>query len=314
MSSSAGLNFRQIKVLVHQNIKAPIVSSIVSFCMERDPHLWGEHRPECDREFCAHNVYLALYHLLTGKGYDWIAFNTNFGYPIKKNSLRHNIMVLAEFLAEWGCSKVVLGDLNAWKNAVSKVKISDSLKGANVWMDSTDVHIQGIKKIGKKSDFWSYKLNKPGLRYMFALDGSGCVIKYWGAYSPKTHDGTFINSLDNDFSKIFRGAGIVADNHFGICSEFFKRKVLFFTNKSMRKGKPNVRGVDSSEDFVSNLTQRDQKFNREHQALRARVESVFGWIKQRFRILDNGWRESHKRLNWFMAFAIGLFNVVKRGS
>lgn len=313
MAPSANLNFRQIQVLVHQSIKAPTVTSIVTFCAGKSPSFWGEHRPQCDREFCAHNVYLALFHFLTGKGYDWIAFNINFEYPIQKGSLRHNITVLAPILAEWGRSKVVLGGLNDWKAATATIKIPDSLKGVNLWMDSTDVHIQGIKKIGKKSDNWSFKLNKPGLRYMCALNGHGCVIKYWGAYSPKTHDGTFINSLGDEFGEIFRGAGIIADNHFGICSKFFKNKVNFFTNKSLRNGKKLVKGVDSKEDFASNLTKADQKFNKEHQALRARVESVFSWIKQHFKILDQGWRESHQRLNWFMAFAIGLFNVAKRG-
>jgi hypothetical protein len=58
-------------------------------------------------------------------------------------------------------------------------------------MDSSDFPMQRRGKTSRKDPDWSYKLNRPGRRYMFLRDEKGKIRKIWGGYSPKVYDGEF---------------------------------------------------------------------------------------------------------------------------
>lgn len=73
----------------------------------------------------------------------------------------------------------------------------------NLWIDSTDFPLEN-KPHGKKtkSRHWSFKLNRRGRRYMFIRDGR--VLRFVSdGYSPKTHDGTYLEIERRTFSRDF---------------------------------------------------------------------------------------------------------------
>ena len=56
------------------------------------------------------------------------------------------------------------------------------------------------------------------------------------------------------------------------------------------------------------LTNLQMRYNDEHKHLRARVESVFGQIKDRFEKLHFPFAESDKQLDYLFFYAIGVHN------
>ena len=59
-------------------------------------------------------------------------------------------------------------------------------------MDSVDLPKTHGPDRGRKSTAWSYKLNRPGRRFMFVQDLRRRVRKVFGGYSPKVYDGDFL--------------------------------------------------------------------------------------------------------------------------
>jgi len=58
----------------------------------------------------------------------------------------------------------VLGEINDWRSAMKKVKISKKLKGINLWINSVDFVRIGKKSVSRKSSKLIYKCNGTGQR------------------------------------------------------------------------------------------------------------------------------------------------------
>jgi hypothetical protein len=91
---------------------------------------------------------------------------------------------------------------------------SSKLPSVNLWCDSVDFPKQKHGRHNPKADDWSYKLNLPGRRYMLVRDGAGKIVYLNGGYSPKLHDGEFLDAHRSDWEQIFSGATIIGDEHF----------------------------------------------------------------------------------------------------
>ena len=68
-----------------------------------------------------------------------------------------------------------------WKTAASTIEFPKNV-AADLWMDSSDFPLTGKRSTSRKDDWWSYKLNGPGCRYMFLIDGQGRIRKIWARY------------------------------------------------------------------------------------------------------------------------------------
>ena len=114
----------------------------------------------------------------------------------------------------------------------------------NIWLDSSDFRV--AKKAGKrglKSDKWSFKLNSPGRRFMFACDGKVKVRRLWGGYSPKVHDGTFLELMHESIEQELHSAHVIGDQHFAKGRRLFD-EILFYTPfKQPSTPKPDAEGL-----------------------------------------------------------------------
>lgn len=310
---SKRLSQRQIEASVHKAIRPGIVNDMVQYLDSHEPSLQGEERAETMHEWRRDMTYLFLYHEITGEGFNDLAFDLAYPYKINHNTLGHNIASVRNKLAEWGKSKVVLGNLASWRNAAVGCHLEPMVDDTLLWIDSVDIQVEGKRSVSRKSSRWSYKLNAPGRRFMTVRDARGCIVKVWGGYTPKLHDGEFLEVHKETFLSSFDGSCFIGDNHFSKGKKLFKNRIKFHTNFAKRTNKKNSPGVDVDEDYVEHITNTNKKFNKQHQEARARVESPYGWAKHKFVTLQSAWRESDEHLDDMMLFAFGLHNVVIRG-
>jgi len=135
---------------------------------------------------------------------------------------------LRRTFANWGREQIQLGTYGDWKMAARRIPLKKPFKSALFWMDSSDFPLIKRKGVGRKSTQWSFKLNRPGRRYMFLQDGRGHFQRLWGGYSPKLFDGDFLDLKRRWLEEKLSGSGVVADNHFAWGKKNLK-KVEFLT-------------------------------------------------------------------------------------
>ena len=74
------------------------------------------------------------------------------------------------------------------------------------------------------------------------------------------------------------------------------------------KDKHRVQGEDE-DDFEDNITKAQEKFNKQHQKARARIETPFGWIKTKFDTLQFPWLESEDQLDYLVQISVAIYNL-----
>lgn len=208
MPSKSGIQYPSVQEQVHRVVKKKVVKSIVKYLKEANPTLWGMNKP---RHFLKKSIYLAIYKDITSKGYMKLASETKTWLGISHKSIAKNTRVIRKFLGLWGKEKIQLGTVSIWNSKVRNSVFKSPLENVNLWIDSSDLPLEGKRKISKKDPSWSFKCNSPGRRYMFLLDGKGGVRKLWGGYSPKIYDGTFLELEKEWFEKELNGAVVVGD-------------------------------------------------------------------------------------------------------
>ena len=144
---------------------------------------------------------------------------------------------------------------------------------------------------------------------MILRDGKGIIRRIWGGYSPKRHDGTFLSDNKEELDNSLVGGVILADNHFSKGKKLFKN-IKFYTNFSMKKSKDKHRFQGEDEDdFEDNIAKAQEKFNKQHQKARARIETPFGWIKTKFDTLQFPWLESEDQLDYLVQISVAIYNL-----
>jgi hypothetical protein len=124
-------------------------------------NLWGESKTPY---FLLDSLYIKIYHDQTMKGYGAICKEVSRWYKVTPKSLTHNVKVCRKELYEWSTSKLFShGDFKEWNKDAVEGRFKKEFKNANLWMDSTDLPKEGIKKFSRKSREWSYKLNRETL-------------------------------------------------------------------------------------------------------------------------------------------------------
>jgi len=91
----------------------------------------------------------------------------------------------------------------------------------------------------------------------------------------------------------FKGGVFVADQHFSKGTKLFRDPLFLTALKS-----------------PASLVQ--QKFNRDLYRLRSRIEHPFAWFDTKFESLSHPWHEPKDQMDYAVAFATGLYNVLHR--
>jgi hypothetical protein len=162
------MEYEVIKNKVISTLGENTFKNILQFAKNENLSLWGEQKP---RNFLEINLVLTIYKDLTGMGYNNIINNISLNFNLNHKSFQHNAKSLRVVLAKWGKSTIQLGMIQDWKAAVRDVDLDPLLTNACLWMDSSDFPKQRRGKTSRKDPDWSYKLNRPGRRYMFLRDG-----------------------------------------------------------------------------------------------------------------------------------------------
>jgi hypothetical protein len=112
-------SFAAVKRKVGDQIGDALLAELCRFVSERQPQLWGEHRP---RDFFDIYVCLALFKDLFGLGYVQLQKSISFSFRPSLRSLLHNIQLIRVLLGEWAKSRMRVGTSNDWDAAARYVK------------------------------------------------------------------------------------------------------------------------------------------------------------------------------------------------
>lgn len=273
-----------------------------NYFKSKDVSLWGESKTE---NFLLDNLYLTIYKDISMKGYGVIKNKIKRWYSPSQISLTHNVKKCRELLCRWAVDHLFpTGDSKEWDKTAVTCRFKDDFKGANLWMDSTDFPKEGIRKYSRKGREWSYKLNRPGRRYMVICDAKRRIRFKFGGYSCKTYDGDFLEAKQEYLDEKLKGGVVLADNHFMNGKKIFKN-VKFLVNYKEKKDN----SFDNSTQEVVNLTKKQKEFNKKHRHARARVESPFGLLKTNFKSLSIPFRDGDEQMDYLVTYAMGFHNI-----
>ena len=277
--------------------------SYTEMCEFVAPHIKSLYGLQKPRGFVKAVVTLVLYHDLMGVG--WTQLERVQGAPIKvaHSSLQHNSKVVRKILNYWALQYITPGSLNTWKRAARHAAFDQWVKDVTLAIDSFDLPIekQG-KNRGKASVYWSYKLNRPGWRFMLIIDAAGVVHCCSAGYSPKVYDGHWLEARRDYIETSFKGGVFVADGHFELGQSL--DDVIFYVPT-----RQHHTAAEAEEDAdVERLTAKEASKNAAIRHARARVETTIHSIKQPWKILQDPWAEQLNQLSYLVHIACAVHN------
>lgn len=294
-----------VEEVVHQ-ISKPVYQDILAHVEMQDVNLWGEHQP---KGFLSCMSTLTLWKDIKDKSYVNLMNLHPSDLHVSVKSLNHNIQALRPVLASWGEKQIHLGRLREWESAAANVHKPSDLADVSLWMDSTDFPLEKWHGCSKKGPEWSFKLNKPGRRFMVIRDATPQIIKLYGGYSPKVYDSDFLAVVKRDFERDFEGAAIIADTHFHSAAKKLQLVKLYTPYPPPPTKKRKREGQD-----VGMLNHAQQHWNEQIHLLRARVESTFGEMSMQFEALATPFGEGAEQLDHVVVTAAGVYNAKHRHS
>ncbi len=284
-------SYEDIRKCITDHLGSDVLDSVLVFVAQCKPSLWGERKGVA---FVSKCTCLAIYKDLTGDGYGKIISQINFLEGLNPRSFNENTRRIRDCLGQWGRTQVVLGDSKDWEADKRLMEDNPDLKKVNLWIDSTDFAKKKYRHCSKKSPDHSFKLNRPGLRFTMLESGSRRIRKIWGGYSPKMHDGEFLQLKKHYMEKRLIDAVIIGDGHYTKGNKIFKR--LKFQTPIKKPGAGRPAKDKTKETPKKKLSPAQRKYNNEQKHLRAHVESPFGWIKSTFSALNKPWQEDDDQL------------------
>ena len=180
---------------------------------------------------------------------------------------------------------------------------SEELEDVNLWIDSSDFPLAGTRSSSKKDLFWSWKLNKLGVRFMVLLDGNGQIRFITPGYTPKLYDGHWLEANKYFIEEKFKGGTIIGDTHFEKGEHLFTNVSFKTPIKEPRQKKRRSDGVE-----VPQLNQKSQDYNEKHKELRTRVELPFARIQNLFNTLNRPFEEGIEKLEYLVLIACIILN------
>ena len=158
----------------------------------------------------------------------------------------------------------------------------------------------------KKSDQHSFKEDHYGTRFTSICDANQKVRKLYGPYSPKVDDNTFMDLMRDSIESSTTGAVIIGDcGYEQVVRKFQKIKII--TTIAKKRGRKPKNG-----EGITKLTKQQKAFNKRLKALRARVESPFGHIKQKWKCLSTCFYEGDEYQGYLVKLAMAIINFEKK--
>ncbi len=300
------LSINQARARVVEKLPLVVYRSMLTYVEAHAPTYWSQER---SRGFVEDQLIMYLLHVMYGQGRRRVRDSIDINHSVGNESLAHNFNATADVLYQWAKQHIILGTEVQWRAAARNTLRPGELAHVVLWQDSADFAIEHAPGMGKKSEFYSHKLNRPGLRYQFLCDARCVVRKVWGPLSPKLYDTHFVAAEDTFYNQI-GNVHIVADQHYAKANSL-DIKVTFKT----RVPKPKVKRRNP---VTPHLTAEQQRYNDNLDQLRARVEQPFGWMKDTFALLSGNtsmyWRDDidlHIRL---ITLAVGCWNFMKNSN
>lgn len=291
----------QLRALVHVRAPRRIVLDMLEFVGGQNIPLQGEQQPG---GYLEDSIYILIYHDISTHGYDKLVTMISHWYPNKHNSLRTNCQRLRTALGEWARTKFRIGNLDEWVQAAADTRPQEQPQNVNIWIDSTDFQIQRGKDMGKKSPYWSFKLNAPGRRYMVFRNGRGKVLYINGGYSPKIRDYDWIETHADWLNTTFRGATLIGDNDYRTAMRYINTADI---TVHAPYSAPRGRGAEDR----TQLTAQQETYNARVRTKRARIENFFGGLETKFLILKNAWAEDVLQLDALVRYAAAIMSELK---
>lgn len=284
---------REVLFTVKEKIGENCFLSIKNYLEDREVNLWGQLQPE---GFTNNNLILCIYKDLTGIGYKKLWEKTKEWLKVSDKTLRHNFQKLRYYLYKWAKLRIILGNKKDWNEISSISKKPKGLENVNLCMDSSDFALRG--SCSRKGSDYSPKTKCKGRRYQFISDANSRIRCLLGGYSPKVYDAHYVEHNKYMFEQLFRGAVIIADTHYKPKTKFRGVKFVCPIPQPPKRKKKNLRV----------LTKEQQSYNVKVHKLRARIENIFGDMKDTFQILGKKFGEGIEQLDYLVTFAAAVHN------
>jgi hypothetical protein len=123
------------------------------------------------------------------------------------------------------------------------------------------------------------------------VNGKARIIWKSDGYSPKVHDGQYVEMRRDEFRRLFRGGRFVGDEHYA--------KLKRIMHDPVFEAPYRDNGA---------LTAAQKKHNNDIAHLRARIEAPFGWLKSAFAALAVPWAGDLEQLDYLVAYASAIYN------
>lgn len=298
------LFYADLRSTVEKTLRRNLVEKMISFVLEKNPSLWGG---DGSRNYLKKYIYLVLYKMISGRGFGAVASEFDLNLRIYAKTLSHNFNIILEELVEWANTVVVPGRLRDWQNARKKIKFPKKFPSVDLLVDSSDFRLaKKAGKRGRKSPWWSYKLNGPGIRYTFFRDLSGKIRFFFGPQSPKLYDSEFFNQKKEYLDTVMAGATVVGDQHYFKAKKYMKKVKILAPFREDKKEDPHNPG-----EMISQLTKDQRTFNKNLRKIRSPIEAVFGTLKSKFEILKKPFQGKKKKHSKILFVCIAWFNLTK---
>jgi hypothetical protein len=306
----AELSYLQLKQEVHEKVPEAAIADISTYIEPKTSSLWG-YSP---RDVTQRLIYVTIYKDLENIGFERLLTRFKSTLQCAKRTLEHNVSLIRPLLAEWGRSQIQLGKLSDWKAAARTTRKGKKITDVHLWIDSVDFpRVKDGSVYSKDHYTHSFKLDGAGRRFMTVQDAHGVILKVWGGYSPKLHDGSFLDLFRLEFLEYFAGASMIGDNHFAKGRRLFGNSIVFHTNYAIRKTN-DPPPCDPDQYVTEEVVEAKKAYNKEHSTVRGKVEAPYGRMKLQFAALDNAFAESEFQQDCLVYFAFGLNNWMKRHS
>ncbi len=294
---------RALQKEVHAWLKRPTMCNIISF-IKLQKETDNLQAREKNTTFIEDTVYVAAWHDLYGHGWVKIKTKVSNWYIHSHTTMNENSHLIRALFNAWAEDQIVLGTLDDWKEAAIHVSLGARVQDVNLLLDSTDIQIEGRKKFKCKSVWYSGKSAFPALRYMLIMDLVGCIRYISNGYSPKQHDGQWMEEhRDWILTNIPAGAVLAGDCHFTSGKTKFHH-IKFHTPYPEPKAVTDNHGNKRQQ----SLTHDQQQYNKQVHKIRQRVEHPFSQFSNMFHNMKEYWREDWDQLDFLMHFAAAVHN------
>ena len=296
--------YRQIVDQVHQVISSTVMEELFSHLFNQfkrgNVKLWGQNK---GRGFVRKCIYVAFYRDIKGTSYNQLASECKSWMQLPGPSISHNTKSIRRVLHDYFLNQMSTGTVGEWDRRAKKINMREDFRDVNLWIDSTDFPLVGKRSSSTSNLFWSYKLNKLGLRFMAIIDGKGEIRFLSPGYTPKLYDGHWLEMNRRLLEEKFAGSTIIGDTHFEKGEHLFKNLSFKTPIPESRAKKRRADGVE-----VPQHNQATQSYNNEHKRIRSRVELPFARLDQMFKTLSEPFNEGEEQLEYLVMIGCGCLN------